>query len=38
MCPARISSLTSGLQKVYDKYKDFGLEILGFPCNQCESR
>ncbi|PEC86149.1 glutathione peroxidase [Bacillus cereus] len=23
-----------GLQEVYDKYKDRGLEILGFPCNQ----
>ncbi|MEK4742189.1 MULTISPECIES: glutathione peroxidase [unclassified Bacillus (in: firmicutes)] len=23
-----------GLQEVYDKYKDEGLEILGFPCNQ----
>mmetsp|Transcript_9758 Transcript_9758/g.24296 ORF Transcript_9758/g.24296 Transcript_9758/m.24296 type:complete len:538 (-) Transcript_9758:512-2125(-) len=23
-----------GLQKTYEKYKDFGLEILGFPCNQ----
>ncbi|PFC89422.1 glutathione peroxidase [Bacillus anthracis] len=23
-----------GLQEVYDKYKDKGLEILGFPCNQ----
>ena len=23
-----------GLQDVYDKYKDQGLEILGFPCNQ----
>ena len=23
-----------GLQKVYDAYKDRGLEILGFPCNQ----
>src|SRR5437868_208828 len=23
-----------GLQKLYDKYKDRGLEILGFPCNQ----
>lgn len=22
------------LQKIYDKYKDQGLEILGFPCNQ----
>lgn len=22
------------LQKLYDKYKDRGLEILGFPCNQ----
>ncbi|MFD1850794.1 glutathione peroxidase [Oceanobacillus bengalensis] len=23
-----------GLQRVYEKYKDKGLEILGFPCNQ----
>lgn len=23
-----------GLQSVYDKYKDQGLEILAFPCNQ----
>ena len=23
-----------GLQELYDKYKDRGLEILGFPCNQ----
>lgn len=23
-----------GLQKLYDQYKDKGLEILGFPCNQ----
>lgn len=23
-----------GLQRVYDKYKDRGFEILGFPCNQ----
>jgi glutathione peroxidase len=23
-----------GLQKLYDKYKDQGLVILGFPCNQ----
>lgn len=23
-----------GLQKLYDKYKDNGLEILDFPCNQ----
>lgn len=23
-----------GLQKLYDEYKDQGLEILGFPCNQ----
>nr|AGC71379.1 glutathione peroxidase [uncultured bacterium A1Q1_fos_1815] len=23
-----------GLQKLYDKYKDKGLVILGFPCNQ----
>ncbi|WP_395376288.1 glutathione peroxidase [Marinicella sp. W31] len=24
----------AGLQKLYDDYKDSGLEILGFPCNQ----
>jgi len=24
----------AGLQNLYDKYKDKGLEILGFPCNQ----
>ncbi|MBF0377824.1 MAG: glutathione peroxidase [Desulfamplus sp.] len=23
-----------GLQELYDKYKDRGFEILGFPCNQ----
>ena len=23
-----------GLQELYEKYKDDGLEILGFPCNQ----
>lgn len=23
-----------GLQKLYDDYRDAGLEILGFPCNQ----
>lgn len=23
-----------GLQQLYDKYKDRGFEILGFPCNQ----
>ena len=23
-----------GLQKLYDKYKDKGMVILGFPCNQ----
>jgi glutathione peroxidase len=24
----------AGLEKLYEKYKDKGLEILGFPCNQ----
>jgi glutathione peroxidase len=24
----------AGLQELYEKYKDRGLEILGFPCNQ----
>jgi len=24
----------AGLQTLYDKYKDKGLEVLGFPCNQ----
>lgn len=24
----------AGLQQLYEKYKDRGLEILGFPCNQ----
>jgi glutathione peroxidase len=23
-----------GLQKIYDKYRDEGFEVLGFPCNQ----
>jgi glutathione peroxidase len=23
-----------GLQELYDKYKDQGVEVLGFPCNQ----
>lgn len=26
------------LQKIYEKYKDSGLEILGFPCNQFEGQ
>ncbi len=24
----------AGLEEIYEKYKDQGLEILGFPCNQ----
>ena len=24
----------AGLEKVYEKYKDQGFEVLGFPCNQ----
>jgi glutathione peroxidase len=24
----------TGLQQLYDQYKDSGLEIIGFPCNQ----
>ena len=24
----------AGLEEVYEKYKDKGLEVLGFPCNQ----
>jgi glutathione peroxidase len=24
----------TGLQKLYDEYKDRGFEVLGFPCNQ----
>jgi hypothetical protein len=24
----------TGLQKMYEKYKDKGFEIIGFPCNQ----
>jgi glutathione peroxidase-family protein len=27
-----------GLQELYDKYKDKGLEIIGFPCNQFGSQ
>ena len=27
-----------GLQKLYDKYSETGLEILGFPCNQFGSQ
>lgn len=23
-----------GLEKIYEKYKDQGFEVLGFPCNQ----
>jgi glutathione peroxidase len=28
------TSQYEGLQKLYEEYKDQGLEILGFPCNQ----
>lgn len=24
----------AGLEKIYEKYKDRGFEVLGFPCNQ----
>lgn len=27
-----------GLQKLYDEYKDKGLEIIGFPCNQFDNQ
>lgn len=27
-------SVSSGLQALYEKYKDQGFVILGFPCNQ----
>ncbi|GAE34026.1 glutathione peroxidase [Halalkalibacter akibai] len=29
-----LSNQFKDLQELYDKYKDEGLEILGFPCNQ----
>ena len=28
----------AGLQKIYDNFKDQGLEILAFPCNQFGSQ
>ncbi len=28
----------AGLEKVYEKYKDQGFEVLGFPCNQFGGR
>ena len=27
-----------GLQKIYDEYKNQGLEIIGFPCNQFDNQ
>ena len=27
-----------GLQKLYEKYKDRGLEVLGFPCDQFKNQ
>lgn len=32
------TSQYAGLQKLYEKYKDKGLVILGFPCNQFGSQ
>jgi glutathione peroxidase len=34
----RIYSPYKDLQKLYEKYKEEGLEILGFPCNQFDEQ
>lgn len=34
----RYTSQYEGLEKLYNKYKDKGLVILGFPCNQFASQ
>lgn len=37
--PSRVNACTvqyKGLQELYDKHKEAGLVILGFPCDQCE--